>query len=396
MNAPDLGSFFRTAAVEVRSFLHADHNATGVLKARALRDRRRRIEWSRHFVQAGFLLAVLLIGWQFRRFVHGLETGQVAGTRPPGVEGFLPIAALLSLRHLFATGEVHRVHPAGLVILLLALALGLLAKRAFCSWVCPVGTLSEMLAALSFRIFRRRMSLPRFIDVPLRSLKYLLLAFFVYVICFQMGPAAVADFLDSPYNRVADVKMLYFFEQITPFGLRVLLVLSFLSIVIPYFWCRYLCPYGALLGAASLLSPLKVTRHAASCIDCNLCTRACPSRLPVARLPRVRSDECFACLSCVAACPVPRALRVETPSPWRQPVRPAVFAAVVVSLFVGGTLLARALGLWHSAVTVDEYARSIRNIDSPEFTHLMGEVPDRGEWEPAAARAAGEKAGAIR
>ena len=99
-----------------------------------------------------------------------------------------------------------------------------------------------------------------------------------------MGPAAVADFLDSPYNRVADVKMLYFFERISPFGLKAVLALVGLSIVIPYSWCRYLCPYGALLGALSLLSPLKVTRHAPSCIDCNLCTKACPSHLPVARL----------------------------------------------------------------------------------------------------------------
>ncbi len=397
MNPASLAHFARTTAQETRTFFQLDGgNSTEVLKSKPLRARRRRIEGSRHVVQAGFLLTVLLIGWQFRRFVHGLESGLVVGTRPPGVEGFLPIAALLSLRHLFSTGEVHRVHPAGLVILLIVLALGLLAKRAFCSWVCPVGTISEALAALSFRIFRHKLGLPRFIDLPLRSLKYLLLAFFVYVVFFQMGPAAVADFLDSPYNRVADVKMLYFFEQITPFGLRVLLVLTFLSIVIPYFWCRYLCPYGALLGAASLLSPLKVTRHAPSCIDCNLCTKACPSRLPVAKLARVRSDECFGCLSCVAACPVPRALRVETPSFWQRPVRPAVFAVLVVSLFVGGTLLARALGLWHSSITVDEYARSIRTIDSPEFTHLMGEVPSRSEWEAAAARTEAEKAGTIR
>jgi NAD-dependent dihydropyrimidine dehydrogenase PreA subunit len=142
------------------------------------------------------------------------------------------------------------------------------------------------------------------------------------------------------------------------------------------------------------LSPLKVTRHAPSCIDCNLCTKACPSRLPVAKLARVRSDECFGCLSCVAACPVPRALRVETPSPWRQPVRPAIFAALVVSLFVGGTLLARALGLWHNSITVEEYARSIRTIDSPEFDHVMGAVPSRAEWE--ASRERRGVAGAIR
>ena len=396
MNPAPFTHLARSAALETGAFLRLDGETSTVLKAKPLRARRRRIEWSRHIVQAGFGLTVLLIGWQFARFVHGLEAGRVVGTRPPGVEAFLPIAALLSLRHLFSTGEVHLVHPAGLVILLMVLATGLLAKRAFCSWVCPVGTISEALAALSLRLFRRKLSLPRFIDLPLRSLKYLLLAFFVYAIFFQMGPSAVALFLDSPYNRVADVKMLYFFEQISPFGLKVLLALVGLSVVIPYSWCRYLCPYGALLGAASLLSPLKVTRHAASCIDCNLCTKACPQRLPVARLARVRSDECFGCLSCVAACPVPRALRVETPSFWRRPVRPAVFAALVVSLFVGGTLLARALGLWHNSIAVAEYEHSIQTIDSPQFTHVMGEVPSREEWESGGAPGGSEKSGTIR
>lgn len=49
-----------------------------------------------------------------------------------------------------------------------------------------------------------------------------------------MGPAAVADFLDSPYNRVADVKMLYFFERLSPFALEVLVGLAVLSVVVPY------------------------------------------------------------------------------------------------------------------------------------------------------------------
>ncbi len=356
-----------------------------VLKGPALRARRRRIEWSRHLVQAGFLLTVLWIGWEFVRWVHGLEAGVAVGARPPGVEGFLPIAALLSLRHLVTTGQIHPVHPAGLTILVLVLGLGFLAKKAFCSWVCPIGTLSEMLAALPQRLFRRTPGLPRLLDLPLRSLKYLLLAFFVYAVFFQMGPAAVADFLDSPYNRVADVKMLYFFERLSPFALKALLGLVVLSVVVPYFWCRYLCPYGALLGALSLLSPLKVTRHAPSCIDCNLCTKACPSRLPVARLARVSSDECFGCLSCVAACPVPRALRVETPAPWRRAVRPAAFAALVVSVFVGGTLLARTTGHWKNPITDEEYAQRIRTIDSPAYAHDKGRVPSRAEWEAAEA-----------
>jgi Fe-S-cluster-containing hydrogenase component 2 len=107
----------------------------------------------------------------------------------------------------------------------------------------------------------------------------------------------------------------------------------------------------------------------------------------VARLSRVRSDECFGCLSCVAACPVPRALRVETPPPWRRAVRPAAFAAVVVGLFVGGTLLARATGHWRNAVANEEYAARVRSIDSPAYDHARGRVPPREEWEAAEAAA---------
>jgi len=392
-----LARISRAAVAESRAFVRLDAvPSTEVLKGPALRARRRRIEWARHLVQAGFLLTVFSIGWEFTRWVHGLEAGRVVGERPPGVEGFLPIAALLSLRHLLATGQVHPVHPAGLVILALVLGLGLLAKKAFCSWVCPIGTLSESLAGLSQRLFRRKLRLPRLLDLPLRSLKYLLLAFFVYAVFFQMDAGAVVDFLDSPYNRVADVKMLYFFERLSSFALGVIVGLVVLSVVVPYLWCRYLCPYGALLGALSLLSPLKVTRHAPSCIDCNLCTKACPSHLPVAKLARVSSDECFGCLSCVAACPVTRALRVETPAPWRRAVRPAAFAAAAVGLFVVGVLGARSTGHWRNPVTNEEYAERIRTIDSPAYAHVRGRVPSREEWEAAERHPAPSRPGAER
>jgi polyferredoxin len=373
----------RAALGEARRFARLDGTSTEVLKGPALRDRRRLFDRARHVVQAGFLLSVVAIGWGFVRWVHGLEAGRLVGARPPGVEAFLPIAALLSVRHLATAGEVHPVHPAGLAILLLVVGVSILVKKAFCSWVCPVGTISEILASLSQRLFGRKLRLKRLVDLPLRSVKYLLLAFFVYAVFFQMGPLAVADFLDSPYNRVADVKMLYFFERLSPFALTVLIGLAALSIVVPYSWCRYLCPYGALLGALSLLSPLKVTRHAPSCIDCNLCTKACPSHLPVARLARVRSDECFSCLSCVAACPVPRALRVESPAPWRRSVRPAAVAALVAGLFVAGILVARVTGHWKSAITDEEYMRRVRTIDSPAYAHDKGRVPSREEWEAA-------------
>jgi polyferredoxin len=189
-----------------------------------------------------------------------------------------------------------------------------------------------------------------------------------------MTAADVGAFLDAPYSRVADIKMLRFFEHLSPTAAIVLGALVPLSIVVPYFWCRYLCPYGALLGLLSLLSPLKVTRHAKSCIDCGLCARACPSHLAVDRSSRVRSDECVGCLSCVAACPVPRALRVETPRPWRRAVRPTAFAALVLAVFAGGILAARVAGYWRTSISDDEYLARIQELDAPQYTHAQGQV----------------------
>jgi len=59
----------------------------------------------------------------------------------------------------------------------------------------------------------------------------------------------------------------------------------------------------------------------------------------------------------------------------------------VVGLFVGGTLLARAAGHWRSSITVEEYARRIRTIDSPAYDHVRGRVPPRAEWEAEERRA---------
>ncbi len=349
-----------------------------ILKQDALSARKRRIERVRLAVQLVSLGVVAWIGLRFVQWVTRVEAGDLSAARPPGVEGFLPISSLITLRHWFESGELSRIHPAGFVILVLAIGTGVLLKKAFCSWICPVGFISESLASVGRRIFRRRLRMPRILDWPLRMLKYLLLAFFVYSIFITMKAPDIAAFLNSPYNRMADVKMMLFFANISALAVKVLVALAVLSIVIPYFWCRYLCPYGALLGLVSFASPLKITRTASSCIDCGLCNRACPAAIGVDRANRVRSDECTACLSCVAACPVPIALQVATPSPWRRAVRPAVFAALVLVLFYGGIQAARLSGYWESEITNQEYQRRIQEIDAPKYHHGRGQVQPYG------------------
>jgi Pyruvate/2-oxoacid:ferredoxin oxidoreductase delta subunit len=329
-------------------------------------------------IQAAFVLLCVWIGVEFHLF---MEWGTSRGAapffeRPPGVEGFLPISALISLKHWVMTGTINTVHPSGLFIFLAIVASGLLLKKAFCSWLCPIGTLSESLWMLGERIFGRTLNLPRWLDYPLRSLKYLLLAFFVWAV-WQMDVPALAAFIHSPYNRMADVKMYLFFANITQVALWTIVALMVLSVVIKNFWCRFLCPYGALLGLISWASPLKITRSTETCIDCELCTRACPARIAVHKASRVRSDECTACMECVKACPVLDTLELRA-ARHSVAIPAPVLAALVVGLFVAVTGLAMLTGHWQNSIGKDEYQRRFNEINSPLYQHNRGEVPAYG------------------
>ncbi len=335
-------------------------------------------QFARSAVQLAFALLCIWIGIEFALFVKWGTSGGTAPYvgRPPGVEGFLPISALISLKYWLHTGVVNDIHPSGFFILLAIVAVSIIPKKAFCSWLCPIGTLSESLWMLGQKLFKRNLTVNRWLDYPLRSLKYLLLHFFVYSI-WQMDITALKTFIYSPYNKMADVKMYMFFAEITSFALWTIIVLALLSLVVKNFWCRYLCPYGALLGAVSWLSPLKITRNAKTCIDCELCTEACPSGVKVHAERRVWSDECMACLSCVEVCPVKGCLSMKSKSSDR-PTPNWVFATLVAGVFAAITGMAMLAGMWQNGISDEEYLRRFKNIDAPVYQHFRGEVPTYG------------------
>ena len=312
---------------------------------------------TRHLVQAAFLLLNLWIGVRFYLWVRALEQDAVpAFSRPAGVEGWLPIAGLMNLKFLVISGAIPEIHPAGMFLLLAFLLISFLFRKAFCSWLCPIGTLSEWLWQGGHELFGRTFRLHRYLDVPLRALKYLLLGAFVYVIA-GMTADDIGAFLASPYGLVADVKMLDFFRRAGETTVWVVSTLVILSVLSKNVWCRYLCPYGALMGLVSLLSPLRIVRNPVSCIDCGKCAAACSSFIPVDQLRHVSTAECTACLRCVSACPVDHALelRVRASSPRVTAAMLAGGVALVFCLVVG---YAKLTGNWDGRVP-DEMLRSL-------------------------------------
>ena len=320
---------------------------------RSTPDRSQRI---RHLVQGAFVLLNGWLGVQFYLWVRYFERGGqgLNVPRPAGVEGWLPIAGLMNSRYFLLTGHVPAIHPAAMFLFMAFVLMSILLKKAFCSWLCPVGTFSEYLWRLGRRILRRNAVFPKWLDIPLRGLKYLLLAFFAYIIG-AMSAEAIQGFMSTPYGLVADVKMLNFFRFMSSTAAVILVALVLLSMLVQNFWCRYLCPYGALMGLVSLLSPAKIRRDADACIDCGKCARACPAGLPVDRLVQIRSVECTACMECVAACSTQDALqfslaprRASAPAHrWlRRTLSPLVLAGALACIFFGFVLYAKASGHW--------------------------------------------------
>lgn len=337
---------------------------------RPIVQRKDAVQRLRFFSQLFSLLVNIWIAVEFYLFVRYLENPDsvAAVNRPAGVEGWLPIGALVSLKHWWETSEINTVHPAGLVIFIVIMLTAWLFKKGFCSWVCPVGFASQVLGDIFDKLWRRRLRPPAWLDYPLRSLKYLLAGAFLWSIVVAMNAYDIESFLYSDYNRVADILMLRFFTHISALALWVIVGLFALSLVIRGFWCRYLCPYGALLGLLGLISPTRIRRDALACINCSSCSLVCPSFIDVERVSAVHSDECTGCLACIDSCPAPSALNLY-PASTKTRLSPKAWAMMLVLMFWGILIVFKTVGPWQNSITTKEYIELMPGIQRGIYTH---------------------------
>jgi len=318
----------------------------------------------RFAVQLGVTLLLVFLGYRLYGFtMHYMTHGAAPFVEhPEGVEGFLPIGALTSLKFFLLNLHVHPAHPAALVMFVGAIAVSVGLKKGFCGWICPVGFISERLYRPMKKLFGKNPRMPRRLDYVLRSLKYILLLYFFKEIMLWMPPEYVEKFLNSDYWMVADVKMLFFFLDISGFTLLIILFLVFMSMVFRMFWCRYLCPYGAFLGIFGLVSPFEITRDEDKCIDCGKCSANCPYHLPVDKVKRVTSPECTSCMTCLSNCP---ADAIEyTDYNRKRRISPRKYAALIVGIFFGLILVAKVAGYWDSGVSDADLKRVVPIAES--------------------------------
>ena len=297
------------------------------------RRRRTRARWVRWVVLGAVLVAMTAI-----TLAHQKAQG---GGRWAAVDFLCPFGGLETLYSLL-TGDGFLRHTATSAVILLIgmLAMAVAFRRSFCGTLCPLGTLQGIAGAAGRRLFgRRRLTVPAGVDRVARYLKYGVLAFFL------LWTWQAAELVMRPYDPWVAWAHLTAADLLTTYaaGLAVLVVSLAGSLVYERFFCKYLCPTGALLGLLSKVSFLNIRRDAAACTDCGRCDRACMMNVPVARAAVVTSAECISCNECVNACPVPGALKVTAPGGSRTPALAATGAVLAIMVaIVGATTLSGA------------------------------------------------------
>lgn len=297
-----------------------------------------------------------------------LLTAQISPNflRPDVTDAFLPIAAAIELKAIVSLGFWDQTHPAGAVMLFTVLITGIICKRAFCGWICPLGLVGEYIYNWRLKFIKKSYLAPVWLDWSLRMIKYLLLAFFAFI-SLGMHPANIPYYLNGNYHKIADIKTAWLFVAPGTITLVVLGIMLFMAAWRKRAFCRYFCPYGALLGLVSFVSIFKIRREKSHCLNerggmnCDKCTRACPSNIIIHTAIQVRTDECQACMRCISACPKKEALGFKTHNGWHLSSKQLM--AVIFIIMFGIPLLAFAGGFWHSQTSNEIRIQLIQMMD---------------------------------
>lgn len=300
----------------------------------------RRLVWARRFAQAGFL--ALFCWLVFETGFRGSFASTDARVRvEQPVEAFLLADPFVALMTVLSTHTVYR----GLLWSVGVVALTIVFGRVFCGWICPFGTLHHFFAWIfPSRYVKGKDRIEQNKTHPVRQrIKYYILYASLMAavagsaigglldpICIavrsiglavlpvmQYGTAVVSELAGSTNVRpvqnssdaIADVlaahvyqgKQFYFHETWL-IGVLLLGVL-FMNRFIPRFWCRVLCPLGALLGVMSRFALFGMEKDHAKCTDCDLCLVHCQGADSPQGGVKWRQDECHMCMNCESACP---------------------------------------------------------------------------------------------
>ncbi len=229
-----------------------------------------------------------------------------------------PVNLFLQLDPLVAIGTILTTHTLYWPLLwaLATVVLTIIFGRFFCSWVCPFGSIHHFVGFLG----NRKKTTPQKIQLnkyrKAQCIKYFVLIVFLFMAAFpslattlQTGlldpiplvtrsvNLVLLPILDSSVNFVSVTSRLYVGAWLI---FAIFLAAVLLNLLIPRFYCRFVCPLGALFGIIDRFAIWRIGKNQSECIDCKLCEKSCEGGCEPAG--NIRISECVLCFNCLDDC----------------------------------------------------------------------------------------------
>jgi polyferredoxin len=229
-----------------------------------------------------------------------------------------PVNWFLQLDPLVAIGTILTTHSLYWPLLwaLVVVSLTIIFGRFFCSWVCPFGSIHHFVGFLGNRKKKAAQKVQLNKYRKAQCVKYLVLIVFLFMAAFPSVGATLQTGLLDPIplvTRSFNLVLLPIADRsvnVTSVAGRfyesawliyaMFLTAVLLNLVIPRFYCRFICPLGALFGVIDRFALWRIGKNQNECVNCRLCEKSCEGGCEPAG--NIRISECVLCFNCLDDC----------------------------------------------------------------------------------------------
>ncbi len=342
--------------------------------------------WIKRVIQIGFFIFIFSI--VFSNFLE--RRGINSPFYIHNFHAICPFGAVETAGRLILDGKfIPKIHESNLWVFFGVVLSTLIIGAAFCGYLCPLGSVQEWIGSIGKKIFKKRFN--RFIGEKMdHLLGYMRYGVLLITILVTTRMVTLVFQRFDPYYALFH----FWTGDVFPVALVVLGTVLVLSLFFERPWCRWFCPFGAMLGIIQLFSPCKPRRNEKLCASCMLCTRACPMRIHIHKNKSVLDTRCNRCWTCISSCPREGAL---TYSIGRKPLiiskKNPIPVILLLTLFAAPIIFAQERGLFktsnkpviaHGKITPEEIKGSMTlkelaksfNIDINTINKVLGIPPD--------------------